>query len=53
MHYIWAETMARRDLGLTERFILFGIERIRLCRESSSSHTATEMIASPKRSPRG
>jgi hypothetical protein len=43
--------MARRDLGLTERFILFELECIRLCRESSTSHAATEMLGSAKKIP--
>jgi hypothetical protein len=53
LNYICAETMARRDLGLTERFILFELERIHLCRESSNSHTATEMLESAKTVPLG
>jgi hypothetical protein len=51
LNYLCAETMACRDLGLTECFILFELERIHLCRESASSNTATKMLGSAKKIP--
>jgi PAS domain S-box-containing protein len=48
LNFLCAEAAARRDLGTDERFILFQLQRIRLLRESSTSTTAVEKLASVK-----
>jgi hypothetical protein len=48
LNFLCAETVARRDIGIEERFVLFQLERIRLLRESSVSTTAAEKLTMVK-----